>query len=103
MLHLSNEKDLIVASQNNDSLKVFERRHQYPGQNIALRPEEVKAEISYPNEKRQLWEFYRGSTFQSQSSRSVKLPSKALEIHFYDNSGRETRSIGNTEVEVSKW
>ncbi|SDE75335.1 Repeat domain-containing protein [Pricia antarctica] len=90
-LNLNNEKNLIVASQNNDSLKVFERYQKYPGEIIPLRPNEVKTEISFQNGEKQLSEFYWGSTFQSQSSRSVTVPLQALEIRFYDTFGKETR------------
>lgn len=93
LLNLNNEKNLIVASQNNDSLKVFARYQKYPSEIIPLRPNEVKTEISFQNGEKQLTEFYWGSTFQSQSSRSVTVPLQALEIRFYDNLGKETRNI----------
>ncbi len=93
LLNLNNEKNLVVASQNNDSLKVFERYQKYPSEIIPLRPNEVKTEISFQNGEKQLSEFYWGSTFQSQSSRSVTVPLQALEIRFYDNSGKKTRNL----------
>ncbi len=92
-LNISDEKSLIVASQNNDSLKVFEHTQINPIKPIPLQAGEVKAEISFLNGKKQLREFYWGSTFQSQSSRSIFVPQKALEIRFFDNFGKETRKI----------
>lgn len=92
-LSLSDRKSLIIASQNNDSLKIFEPSQKYRGQLIPLQPKEVKAEISFPNGQKQIREFYWGSTFQSQSSRSVSTPLRATEIRFFDNLGEETRSI----------
>lgn len=96
-LSLSDEKSLIVASQNNDSLKVFERIQKYAGRLIPLRPDEVKAEISLQNGQKQVSEFYWGSTFQSQSSRSISLPLQAVEIRFFNDFGKETRKIENVD------
>ena len=92
-LSLSDEKSLIVASQNNDSLKTFERIDKYPSRLIQLQPNEVKAEINYQNGQKQVREFYWGSTFQSQSSRSISIPILAIEIRFFDNFGKETRTV----------
>jgi len=90
---LSDDKSLVVASQNKDSLKVFERSSNRPDRIIQLRPDEVKAEISYQNGQKQIREFYWGSTFQSQSSRSITIPTPGIEIRFFDNFGTETRRI----------
>ncbi len=92
-LVISDEKSLIVASQNNDSLKIFERNQKYPSRIIPLQPNEIKAEISFQNGQKQVREFYWGSTFQSQSSRSISVPLNATEIRFFDNFGEETRKI----------
>ena len=92
-LTLSNDKNLIIASQNKGPLKVFEEDQKTSSKYIPLQPKEVKAEISYQNGQKQLWEFYWGSTFQSQSSRSISIPLKATEILFYDNFGKKTREL----------
>ncbi len=92
-LTLSDEKSLIVASQNNDSLKVFEHTKKNLGRIIQLQPNEIKVEISFQNGKKQTREFYWGSTFQSQSSRSITVPLQAVEIRIFDNFGKETRKI----------
>ena len=92
-LSVSNEKTLLIASQNNDSLKIFERNQAYSAKLKPMRANEVKSEISFQNGQKQLSEFYWGSSFQSQSSRSVSIPKKAVKIRFFNNLGRETRNI----------
>ena len=92
-LPLSDQKSLIVASQNNDSLKVFKPLKAQLGRIIPLRPEEVKVRISFGNDQIQNNEFYWGSTFQSQSSRSITVPTKAKKVQFFNNFGKETRNI----------
>lgn len=96
-LSLSDTKSLIVASQNNDSLKVFERTLENPMKLIPLKNNEIKAEITYSKDKKQLHEFYWGNTFQSQSSRSMLVPLQALEIRFFDNVGKETRRLNTMD------
>lgn len=96
-LNLSDEKSLIVASQNNDSLKVFEQNDKHPGRSIKLQPNEVKAEICFKNGQKQVREFFWGSTFQSQSTRSISIPLQATEIQFFDNFGKETRKIESSD------
>ncbi|HET8737561.1 MAG TPA: hypothetical protein VFM69_13280, partial [Pricia sp.] len=54
---------------------------------------EVKAVIHFPNQKKQVREFYWGSTFQSQVGRTLSIPRHASEIRFFNNLGKETRSI----------
>jgi hypothetical protein len=102
MLNLSEEKSLVVASQNNDSLKVFERKQKSPNQFISLTANEVKAEVSLRNGKKQVREFYWGSTFQSQSGRHIAVPPQAIEIRFYDNWGKETRRMATDATTVAK-
>ncbi len=94
-LNIANEKTLIVASQNNDSLRVFEPTRKPLQKLVGLRPNEVKAKILYQNGKQSTQEFYWGNTFQSQSSRYVILKNGIKEIHLYDNLGKETRVINH--------
>jgi len=92
-LSVSDTKSLIVASQNNDSLKIFERTHKNPVKSIPVKNNEVKSEITYSKVEKQLQEFYWGNTFQSQSSRTIEVPLQAQEIRFFDNFGKETRMM----------
>ncbi|NNE75905.1 MAG: hypothetical protein HKN31_02410, partial [Pricia sp.] len=92
-LTVSDSISLVIASQNNDSLKVFEPLKANPSKIIKFAPNEVKAEIHFDDGSKQLQEFYWGTTFQSQSSRSFALKSRIKEVLIFDNTGKETRRI----------
>ena len=84
---------LFVASQNNDSLRVFTTTRALKNEVIRLHPNEVKVRLNHEAANSSLKEFYWGSGFQSQSSRSVTVTSELTEIIFYNNKGEETRRI----------
>ncbi len=92
-LSLGNEKSLIIASQNNDSLRVFEPKPRDLEKVLALKSNEVKAMVLFEDGSQQAFESYWGNTFQSQSSRTISINGKAKEVQFFDNSGKETRKI----------
>ncbi|TMM53827.1 hypothetical protein FEE95_18185 [Maribacter algarum] len=92
-ISLGNEKSLIIASQNNDSLRVFEPKHRDLEKVLALKPNEVKVIVSFTDGSKQVFEYYWGNTFQSQSSRTFSINDGAKEVLFFDNSGIETRKI----------
>ncbi|MRH99128.1 hypothetical protein GH721_01165 [Kriegella sp. EG-1] len=86
-------ENLIIASQNNDSLKVFKNSNSLYLNNLEIKPNEVKVEVEYPNGQISLHEFYWGNTFQSQSSRRLSINNKAIEIRCFDYLGKQTRLI----------
>ncbi|MGJ8736601.1 VCBS repeat-containing protein [Zobellia laminariae] len=86
-------KKLIVVSQNNDSLKVFNTPKLNLFKVLALQPNEVKAQVELHDSTKQMHEFYWGSTFQSQSGRFIEVKEDFIEIRFYDNKGNLTRQI----------
>ena len=92
-LTLNNEKSIVIASQNNDSLKVYETKRIKLEKILKVRPEEVKVVVKFLNRSQQAYEFYWGNTFQSQSSRTITVNDKASEISFFDDLGRETRKL----------
>jgi enediyne biosynthesis protein E4 len=95
----ANGKELFLASQNKGVMKVFSLKR--PVQKITLdrmiplSKNEVKAEIELNNGQKRVQEFYWGSTFLSQESRSVMLESNMLKITFFDKNGKETRRVSN--------
>ncbi len=91
-VRLGNGKSLIVATQNNDSLRVFEHNTN-SAETILLAPSEVKTLIEYQNGRKNLREYYWGNGFQSQSSRSLSISEKIRSVRFFDGKGKETRSI----------
>ncbi len=88
-----NEQSLLVASQNNDSLKVFESATSNNKKLLKLAENEVKAHIYFDQGKYRATEFYWGSSFQSQSSRFVPIIDGISEVRLYDTMGKETRKI----------
>ena len=94
-LNIGNEKSLIIASQNNDSLKVFAPQFKFRNKIIRVKPEEVKAEIQYEDGSININEFYWGNTFQSQSSRTLTLMKGVKEVRFFNNLGEISRIITN--------
>src|SRR5690606_20384272 len=72
-INLGNEKLLFMASQNNDYLKVFEHNSNIKERLINAKLKEIKAELRFHDGSIHTREFYWGSTFQSQSSRSISL------------------------------
>ena len=92
-INIANQKSLIVASQNNDSLRVFENRRSNFETLVKVQVQEVKAEIEFIDGSHSITEFYWGSTFQSQSSRTLSLSKNVKQIRFFDNFGKETRKV----------
>lgn len=92
-INIADKKSLVVASQNNDSLKVFENRRKNYDSLIKVLPQETKAEIEFLDGSHSIVEFGWGSTFQSQSSRSLPFSKGIKEIKFFDYLGKETRKI----------
>jgi enediyne biosynthesis protein E4 len=84
-------RDLIVASQNQDSLKVFSNsiRNTY-----IFEPEQFDeyAILYFKDGKRQKIEFYYGSGFHSQSTRNLNIPQGVIELEVFNSKG-ESRKI----------
>ena len=92
-LSIANEKSVLVASQNNDFLKVYETTTNPAPQLIPLKANEVKSVLYYKDNSSQTQEFYWGSSFQSQSSRHVEVNPNVSRVVFFDNTGKETRAL----------
>ena len=81
-----NGKYLLAASQNRGPLKVFELKKDII--NIPLQPNEVSAEITFKNGKKQRREFYYGSSFISQSARFISIDKNVSSIIITDSNGK---------------
>lgn len=62
-----------LVSKNDDNLKIFKNPSQKTTRHIKLEPFENRAEILYKNGKSELREFYLGSGFYSQNTRSFPI------------------------------
>jgi len=89
----NNDNQLIIASQNDDSLRVFKINH--PGdQWIKFTPEKLDRmiKIHYKDGSVQLCELYYGSSYLSQSSREFLINRSSVEkiiVTDYSNKSRE--------------
>jgi len=89
----NDEKILVIASQNNDSLRVFEPSSQPFKRLIKLATNEVKSQTFLEDGSQNTQEFFWGDTFQSQSTRTLMVPANATEVRILDYTGKETRKI----------
>lgn len=82
VIHTAKNEELILVTQNQDSLLVF-AKSLAPDKNAKwtnLRPDDFYADILYKNNKKRRVEFYYGSTYLSQSSRKMLLDRNILKI-----------------------
>jgi hypothetical protein len=70
-IHTAKNEDIIIATQNQDSLRVFSKNPAYGNavQFIKLNADDCSGEILFKDGKKRRVEFYYGSTYLSQSSR----------------------------------
>jgi hypothetical protein len=86
-----NGKYLLAAGQNRGPLKIFElKKHT---NNIPLQSNEVSAEISLRNGKKQRLEFYYGFSFLSQSARFLSIDKNVTSVIISDNRGKTRKMI----------
>lgn len=82
-VHTAKNEDIIIATQNQGSLKVFSKNPLY-AKNILkwikLEPDDFCADIVYKDGKKRRVEFYYGSTYLSQSSRMLPVEKNYEEI-----------------------
>ena len=89
---LKNQKQLFIATQNKDILKVFSPKENnikaYP-----LSKNEVKAQITLKNGQKRLKEFYWGSSFLSQEPHSFLMDKSIQEVRIFDRQNKVTRTV----------
>ena len=85
----ANHTNLYVASQNQDSLLTFSDTQHTAINNIAVKPQEFAATITYKDGRKRYTEFYYGSTFLSQSSRVISVDESVSNIIITDFRGNK--------------
>ena len=94
---LKNQKQLFIATQNKDILKVFSPKSEIrnPKSEIVypLSKNEVKAQITLKNGQKRLKEFYWGSSFLSQEPHSFLMDNSIQEVRIFDRQNKVTRTI----------
>ncbi|MEX2234718.1 MAG: VCBS repeat-containing protein, partial [Cyclobacteriaceae bacterium] len=83
---------LTVVSQNNDSLKVFRKQRDIL-RRLSLNKKEVTAIVTFKNGGSRRMEIGYGSTYLSQTSRSIAITPETKKIELRDGSGQLTRSL----------
>lgn len=88
---------LVVVTQNDGPVAVFRPRRREPKSAIEVRPLDVKADIRYRDGGTRRKEFYYGSGYLSQSSRTLRISTRVDEVVIYDAQGnRRTVSVDGT-------
>ncbi len=89
----SKSGELFLATQNRGSLKVFSASATNSRSEKVFKPQPMDswAEFNFSNGEKQRVEFYYGSGYLSQSTRSVRIPSGVTEITVYDYQGKSRK------------
>ncbi|MBX2900497.1 MAG: VCBS repeat-containing protein [Cyclobacteriaceae bacterium] len=86
----SGENEMLIASQNSDSLKFFIRNQTMPHLSIfKAKPLDVALTAEISNGKRRKEEFYYGAGYFSQSTRNLTLPKFFRNIIIRDSKGNQ--------------
>jgi hypothetical protein len=84
---------LYVASQNRDSLRVFQRLQPDDSRWFTPQPADVRVILEYQDGKKETRELYHGSGYLSQSTRKVRIPGGITKVSVVDAQGKE-RQLG---------
>jgi hypothetical protein len=79
-VHTANNEDVLIATQNQDSLAVFSGKSKNIVQWIDLKADDFYADVIYKDGSKRREEFYYGSTYLSQSSRKFPVEKTAQKI-----------------------
>jgi enediyne biosynthesis protein E4 len=91
-VHTAKNEDLLLATQNQDSLLVFSKKSNNDNtvtKWINLRPTDFYADITYKDNRKRRIEFYYGSTYLSQSSRKLGVDKDAVKVIITDFEGNK--------------
>lgn len=97
-------QELILVSQNQDSLHVFTKREETPnsGEIVSFKPMDAWTELHLDNGKARKEEFYYGSTYLSQSSRQLKIGPEVTAVTIYDFAGHSRKVNLKSDELVAK-
>lgn len=91
-LYDAKNREVFVATQNRDSLKLFVNTFAAAGEVLDVQPLDSHAEITFADGRKQKVELYYGSGFLSQSSRKLRIPGGVSEVRIFDYTGK-SRSV----------
>ncbi|MDQ2863457.1 MAG: FG-GAP-like repeat-containing protein, partial [Bacteroidota bacterium] len=82
-VHTAKNEDILIATQNQDSLMVYSKNPLYKNDIvkwITLKPGDFCADVIYKDGRKKRIEFYYGSTYLSQSSRTLPVDKNYKQI-----------------------
>ena len=90
-IHTAANDDVWVATQNQDSVLVYARQPAAtrPAKWITLKPDDFCADIVYADGRKRHAEFYYGSTYLSQGSRTIPVDKKAVKMTVTNFTGQK--------------
>jgi enediyne biosynthesis protein E4 len=100
-INLANNKIAWIATVNRDSLKVFESSTRAPTAIVKLLPDDAFAELEYKDGKNRKHEFNYGSSYLSQSSRVLVLPSNVKEVYITNTKGIKRKYIPDDQRKMA--
>ncbi|MFP4090795.1 MAG: hypothetical protein ACLFT3_10835, partial [Cyclobacteriaceae bacterium] len=86
-------EQVYLASQNQDSLRVMTINEGRDISTISLEPLDAWAEISYRDGSKERRELYYGTSYLSQSGRSISLSPEMKSLLIYDYQGNKREII----------
>jgi hypothetical protein len=86
-------QQLTVVTQNNDSLKVFRKPASARLKRVMLKKAEMGAIVTSRNGQSFRVEIGYGSTYLSQTSRSIAITPDVQKVEFRDGAGKTTRTL----------
>jgi enediyne biosynthesis protein E4 len=89
-LHTAKQGDIIIATQNQDSIKVFEKRLPQNTKNkkwFSLQQGDFSAELFTRGGSKRKLEFYHGAGYLSQSSRKIMVDNNTVKLIITDYRG----------------
>jgi len=89
----SASEDILIATQNRDSIKVFTKSNQDNRFEIRPQPNEFSADLLYSDGRKERVEFYYGSGYLSQSTRRFRVPIGVKEIILHDYEGHSRKIL----------
>ena len=90
-IHGANGNELFLATQNQDSLKVFRPNNKFKTTSINLKPTDFYADLVYADNRKKRVEFYYGSGYLSQSSRQLELEQNVKSAIITDYKGNKRK------------
>jgi enediyne biosynthesis protein E4 len=91
-------EEFLIATQNLDSLRIFKANREFkPGRFFQPTYLENSAELYHENGKKEKVEFYHGSGYLAQSTRTVSVPETVSKIVVFDSKGGQ-RSIAYDQL-----